>query len=87
MRAAQDVKGDRRLLQAPLDARWNRDPAGAAGGGQAADQDMPPPPDEAAAQPAVKWIAPEKYSNPESSGLRATVSRDKTRFVFELKSR
>jgi hypothetical protein len=32
------------------------------------------------------WIVPEKYSNPETSGLVADVSREKSRQDFALKS-
>jgi len=35
----------------------------------------------------VTWIVPKKYSVPESSGLKATVTEDKRDFQFELLSK
>jgi len=34
----------------------------------------------------VKWIIPQKYSNPETSGLKAAVGRDQSEFTFALVS-
>lgn len=35
----------------------------------------------------VKWIVPKPYSNKESSGLSAVVSRDRHEFTFDLTAR
>jgi hypothetical protein len=35
----------------------------------------------------VKWLTPEKYSRPETSGFRKTVSDQEHEFVFELSSK
>lgn len=35
----------------------------------------------------VKWIIPQKYGNPEASGLKASVGRDHSEFNFALSSK
>jgi hypothetical protein len=35
----------------------------------------------------VKWITPQRYSKIETSGLKASVSRDQSKFEFTLSSR
>jgi hypothetical protein len=35
----------------------------------------------------VKWLAPQKYSNFETSGLRATVGDGENKYTFDLSSR
>jgi hypothetical protein len=35
----------------------------------------------------VRWLVPERYSNPDTSGLEATVSAEQREFAFALSSR
>lgn len=42
--------------------------------------------DEGPSTVELKWIAPERYSHPETSGLSATVSNAQNRFTFSLTS-
>jgi hypothetical protein len=57
--------------------------------------DLPEGADELAAemaasksrQPKRKWIVPEKYSDPETSGLKFTVEKGRNTCAFELQSK